>query len=82
MRSMKLLATAAAMSLSTVSVAAPAVSATSPAAKLSVAKTVRADTKSKGSQLAGAGIVPLVLAAAIVAGGIYIAVDDDDSDSN
>ncbi len=53
------------------------------ASALSVAKSVRASAPSKGGQkLAGGGIVFALLAAAIVAGGVYIAVDDNDSDSN
>lgn len=63
--------------------AAPALAApTNPAASLSVSRA--ATPSAKKSDLAGPGsVVALVLAAAIVAGGIYIAVDDDDnSDSN
>ncbi len=74
---------AAAMTLA----AAPAVAApvANPAATLSVAKSARAGTVTKGkSELAAPGaIVGLVLAAAVVAAGVIIAVDgDDDSDSN
>ncbi|MEO5493273.1 MAG: hypothetical protein ABIR08_04520 [Sphingomonas sp.] len=50
-----------------------------PAASLSVAKSVRASSPSaKSNKLAGSSIIPAVLALAIVAGGIYIAVDDND----
>jgi len=50
-----------------------------PAASLSVAKSVRASTPSaKSNKLAGNSLIPVVLALAIVAGGIYIAVDDND----
>ena len=53
-----------------------------PAASLSVAKSVRASSPSaKSNKLAGSSIVPVVLALAIVAGGVYIAVDDNKSKS-
>jgi hypothetical protein len=67
--------------------AAPAYAAptANPAAALSVKSTARAfSTGRNGQKLAGPGaIVGLVLAAAVIAGGIYIVADDDDnSDSN
>lgn len=77
-----LVAAVGALSLAaTPALAAPA-SSYNPAASLSVAKSVRAATPSgKKSGLAQPGaIVGLVLAAAVVAGGIFIAVDDN-SDS-
>ncbi|MFV0623619.1 hypothetical protein ACBY01_06370 [Sphingomonas sp. ac-8] len=81
MRSTKMfLATVAALGLSAMPVVAQAAPAAA-ASKLSVAKSVRADTASKGSNLAGVGILPAVLAAAIVIGGIVIAVDGDDDDT-
>ena len=57
--------------------------AAGPASSLSVAKAVRASTPSgKKSELAAPGaIIGLVLAAAVIAGGVLIAIDDD-SDSN
>jgi len=53
------------------------------AASLSVAKSVRASAPSKkGNKLAAPGaIIGLIGAAAIIAGGVIIAVDDN-SDSN
>ncbi|MDB5681851.1 MAG: hypothetical protein JWO16_1656 [Sphingomonas bacterium] len=49
-----------------------------PAASLSVAKSVRASSPSaKSNKLAGSSIIPAVLALAIVAGGVIIAVSDD-----
>lgn len=79
----KLLAGLAASAL----VAAPvaAAPAASPASQLSIAKTARAGTSvKKGEHLAGGAILPAILALAVVAGGIYLVVDDndDDSDSN
>ncbi|WP_213980350.1 hypothetical protein [Sphingomonas sp. dw_22] len=69
----------AAVSLAALSLAAvPALAAQAPASKLSL----RAATKSdKSSQLAGAPIIALIGIAAIVAGGVIIATDDDDPDS-
>lgn len=74
------LATAAALSLAT----APAIAAANPAASLSVAKSARANSPAaKKSNLQGSGIFLAIGALAIIAGGIYLAVDDDDnSDSN
>ena len=65
---------------STPVLAAPANSA----ASLSVAKSVRASAPAKkGNKLAAPGaIIGLIGAAAIIAGGVIIAVDDDNSDSN
>ncbi|MBJ6121887.1 hypothetical protein [Sphingomonas mollis] len=65
--------------------ASPVLAATAnPASSLSVKSSVRAAAPSRrDSKLAGPGaIVGLVLAAAVIAGGIYLVVDDDDSDSN
>jgi hypothetical protein len=75
MRIKSLAAAAAALSIAaTPALAAPA----NPAASLSVAKSVRASAPSgKSNKLAGSSIIPAVLALAIVAGGIYIAVDDN-----
>ncbi len=81
----KLLSGLAASALVLAPVAASAAPAGSPASKLSVAKSVRAGTPTnKTDRLAGGGVLPAVLAAAIVAGGIYLVVDDNDdnSDSN
>lgn len=58
--------------------------ASNPAQSLSVRSAARVATPARQSQkLAAPGaIIGLVLAAAVIAGGIYIIVDDDDSDSN
>ena len=74
------LAAAAALSMTT----APAIAAANPAASLAVAKAARASAPgAKKSKLQGSGIFLAIGALAIIAGGIYIAVDDnDDSDSN
>ena len=75
------LAAAAALSMTT----APAIAAAAnPAASLSVAKSARASAPAaKKSNLQGSGIFLAIGALAIIAGGIYLAVDDnDDSDSN
>lgn len=83
MRLKSLIAAGCAVTLSASPVlAAPAANS---ASSLSVSKAVRASTPSgKKSDLAAPGaIVGLILAAAVVAGGVIIAVDgDDDSDSN
>ena len=73
----KTLALGAALSL----VSAPALAATAnPAAKLSVAKSVRATSPSgKKSELAGGGIIVAIIAAAAVVAGIIIIADDNDS---
>ena len=53
-----------------------------PAASLSVSKSVRASAPTaKSSKLAGNALLPAILALAIVAGGVYIAVDDNKSKS-
>ncbi|MBN8815143.1 MAG: hypothetical protein J0J06_06820 [Sphingomonas sp.] len=59
--------------------AAPALAApANPAASLSVGKSVRASSPSaKSNKLGGSAIVPAVLALAIVAGGVIIAVSDN-----
>jgi hypothetical protein len=64
-------------------VAAPVAASAQNASALSVANSVRAHSPAKASnKLAGGGIIFALLAAAIVAGGVYLAVDDSDSDSN
>lgn len=65
-------------------VAAPVAAAPiNPAASLSVSKSVRASSPTaKKSKLAGTGLILAIAAAGIVAGGVIIAVDDDNSDSN
>lgn len=70
----------AATALAAVSLAAtPAVAAQTSASKLSL----RASTATeKESDLAGAPIIAIIGVAAIVAGGVIIATEDDDSDSN
>lgn len=81
----KLLSGLAASALVLAPVSASAATAAAPASKLSVANSARAGSATKNTdRLAGAGILPAILAAAIVAGGIYLVVDDndDDSDSN
>ncbi|WP_448661708.1 hypothetical protein ACG3SL_13660 [Sphingomonas sp. CJ20] len=71
----KTAAAVAALSLA----ATPALAAQSGASALSL----RAATKSdKSENLAGAPIIALIGIAAIVAGGVIIATDDDDPDSN
>jgi len=64
--------------------AAPAMAAANPAASLSVSKSVRAGTATKGkSKIAGgAGIFAVILLAGIVAIPVIDAVKDDNSDSN
>ncbi|MDP5279154.1 hypothetical protein Q9Q95_09475 [Sphingomonas sp. DG1-23] len=70
----KAMAAVAALSLA----ATPAVAAQGPASKLSL----RASTATeKESDLAGAPIIAIIGVAAIVAGGVIIATDDDDPDS-
>ena len=63
--------------------AAMPVAAANPASPLSVSSSTRASADRGDSQLAAPGsIIGLILAAAIVAGGIYLLVDkDDDPDS-
>ncbi|WP_133494963.1 hypothetical protein [Stakelama pacifica] len=67
--------------------ASSAAMAAAPSAQASVTKAssnVRASTKlNKKSDIAGSAIIPLVIAAGIVAGGVIVATDDDDTpDSN
>lgn len=57
---------------------APIAASANPSASLSVGAATRASAPAGESNLAGAPVLPLVLLAAIIAGGIYIAVDDDD----
>jgi hypothetical protein len=69
------MAAVAALSLA----ATPAIAAQGPASKLSL----RASTASeKESNLAGAPIIAIIGVAAIIAGGVIIATEDDDPDSN
>jgi hypothetical protein len=69
------MAAVAALSLA----AAPAMAAQGAASKLSL----RASTASeKESNLAGAPIIAIIGVAAIIAGGVIIATEDDDPDSN
>lgn len=76
-KSMTVAAAALAMTATPV-LAAPA----NPASSLSVANSVRASSPSaKANKLAGNAIIPAVLALAIVAGGVIIAVDDNNSKS-
>lgn len=78
MRLKSILATAASFAL----VAAPTVASANPAASLSVGSSVRASAPAGESKLsAPGGVIGLVLFAAIIAGGVYVALDDDDSDS-
>ena len=79
MRFTNMAAAAAALAMSaTPALAAPA----NPAASLSVAKSVRASSPTaRSNKLAGGTIIPVVLALAIVAGGVIIAVDDNKSKS-
>ncbi|GAA4221732.1 hypothetical protein GCM10022253_28460 [Sphingomonas endophytica] len=76
-----ILAGAAALSL----IATPALAATSnPAASLSVAQSRAASPSAKKSELAGAGLFGVIIAAGIAAIGVIAIVNDnnDDSDSN
>lgn len=59
--------------------ATPAIAAQGSASKLSLRASTDAE---KESDLAGAPIIAIIGVAAIIAGGIIIATDDDDSDSN
>jgi hypothetical protein len=66
-------------------VAATAAAPVTPASSLSVSKSARASTSTaKSNKVAGAGLVPLLIGAGIIAGATYLIVDheDDDSDSN
>ena len=75
MRFASMTAAAALAMTATPALAAPA----NAAAPLSVSQSVRASSPSaKSNKLAGSSIVPAVLALAIVAGGVIIAVGDDD----
>ena len=76
-----ILAGAAALSL----IATPAFAANSnPAASLSVAQSRAATPSAKKSELAGAGLFGVIIAAGIAAIGVIAIVNDnnDDSDSN
>ena len=77
--SLKLGVAVAALSMTaTPALAAPVNLATS----LSVAKSVRASSPgAKSNKLAGSTLIPAVLALAIVAGGVFIAVDDNNNKS-
>ena len=59
--------------------ATPAIAAQGSASKLSLRASTDAE---KESDLAGAPIIAIIGVAAIIAGGVIIATDDDDSDSN
>jgi len=75
-----LMAAAAAIVMTAAPVAAQAAN---PAQSLSVAKSVRASTPAaKKSDLAGFGVVGLLIAAGVVAIGVIAIVQDDDADSN
>ena len=70
-------------------IAAPVAASAAPAnsaSSLSLSKSVRAGTATKGkSNLAeGASVIPLVIGAAVIAGVAYLVIDheDDNSDSN
>lgn len=81
----RLLSGLAATALVAAPVAASAAPTQSAASKLSVSKSVRSGTASKDANgIAGASLLPALLGAAILAGGIYLVVDsnDDDADSN
>ncbi len=71
----KAAAAVAALSLA----ATPAIAAQGSASKLSLRASTNAD---KESELAGAPIIAIIGVAAIVAGGVIIATEDDDPDSN
>lgn len=77
MKMSKMLALGATLSM----MAAPVLAAdANPAAKLSVAKSVRANSPAgKKSELAGGGLIIAIIAAAAVVAGIIIIADNDDS---
>jgi hypothetical protein len=60
-------------------VATPAIAAQGSASKLSLRGSTAAE---KESDIAGAPIIAIIGVAAIIAGGVIIATDDDDPDSN
>ncbi|UZK70203.1 hypothetical protein OKW76_03880 [Sphingomonas sp. S1-29] len=79
----RLLSGLAATALIATPVAASAASAAAPAAKLSVAQARTGTAATKTNRQAGVSLFPALLAAAIIAGGVYLVVDsNDDSDSN
>ncbi len=76
---MRILAKTAA-AIATLSLAtAPALAAQSSASSLSLRAATKAD---KSEDLAGAPLIALIGIAAIVAGGVIIATEDDEPDSN
>ncbi len=80
MRIKSIVSAAAMMSLAVTPVMASANPATS--LSLSSANGARASSSGKAhkSDLLGVGIVPIILGLAIIGGGIFIAVDDNNND--
>jgi hypothetical protein len=81
----KFLTGLAASALVVAPVAASAAPAVPSASKLSVSNAVRAGTPmAKKNRAAGAGVIPVAIGVAVVAGVAYLIIDneDDDSDSN
>lgn len=63
--------------------AAPVAAAANPAASLSVAQARAGSGTSDDSRLNAPGaVIGLVLSALVIAGGIYLIVDDEDEDSD
>jgi hypothetical protein len=79
----KIILTLSALAVAVMPVAANAAAANS-APGLSVSKPVRAATPTaRKSKLAGSGLIIVALAAVVVGGGLYLAIDGGDkSDSN
>ncbi len=77
MRIKSIVSAAAMMSLAVT----PVMASANPATSLSLSSVAGARASSSGkahkSDLLGAGIVPIILGLAIIGGGIYIAVDDN-----
>jgi hypothetical protein len=80
MRIKSIVSVAAMMSLAMT----PVLASANPATSLSLSNAAGARASSSGkahkSDLLGAGIVPIVLGLAIIGGGIFIAVDDNNND--
>lgn len=77
---MRILGTTAAAVAALSLASAPAFAAEGAASKLSLRSATKGD---KGSDIVGgAPIIALIGVAAIIAGGVIIATDDDDPDSN
>jgi hypothetical protein len=80
MRIKSIVSAAAMMSLAAIPVMASANPATSPSLSNVAGARASSSGKAHKSNLLGAGIVPIILGLAIIGGGIYIAVDDNNND--